>query len=203
MFMNRRKAAGMVVLVLGTGAAVMAYQGVGQSPAKVVPAPTSPAKVVVSNPSMPANDVTDWVAGWPELTTPPENVARNKPVLEALEKPIPMHFPTDTPLSDVITYVRKATEGSGLPKGIIIYVDPIGMQDADKTTADTVTMDLEGLPLKISLRLLLMQLSLRYEVNDGLLTITTTGCYPEGDHPSRSCMTRPGGANSPASNTSS
>ena len=178
MLINKRKAAGMVLLVLGTGAAVMAYQGAN------VPAPfghppyptvlTTPPQVAASEPSTPSNYVTEWVAGWPELTNPPETDARNKPIFEALEKPIPMHFPNDTPLSDVVTYVRKATEGRGLPKGIIIYVDPIGMEDADKTTTDTVTMDLEELPLKTTLRLLLKQLSLTYSVEDGLLTITST-----------------------------
>ncbi len=63
--------------------------------------------------------MTDWVAGWPELTNPPDNNPRTKAILEALEKPIPMHFPDETPLEDVIAYIRTSTEGPGLPKGII------------------------------------------------------------------------------------
>jgi hypothetical protein len=61
-----------------------------------------------------------------------------------------------------------------LPTGIPIYVDPIGLQDADKTLADTVQIQLEGIPLKTTLRLVLKQLSLTYTVKDGLMTITST-----------------------------
>ncbi len=64
MFMNKLKAAGMVVLVLGTGAAVLAYQGSrevgpapGQGPARRA---SNSAKMVASNPSMSSGDVADW-----------------------------------------------------------------------------------------------------------------------------------------------
>jgi hypothetical protein len=52
-----------------------------------------------------------------------------------------MKLETDTPLSDVIKYIKDATqnEAAGLPSGIPIYVDPIGLQDADKSIADSVT----------------------------------------------------------------
>jgi hypothetical protein len=41
----------------------------------------------------------------------------------------------------------------------------------------SVTLELEGIPLRTSLRLLLRQLNLVYGVNDGLLIITS----PESD----------------------
>ena len=68
-----------------------------------------------------------------------------------------MKLETDTPLSDVIKYIKDATqnEAAGLPSGIPIYVDPIGLQDADKSIADSLTIKLEGLPLKTTLRLVL------------------------------------------------
>jgi hypothetical protein len=101
---------------------------------------------------------------------------KTKAILRKLAEPLTMNFETDTPLSDVIKYIKDATqdEAAGLPTGIPIYVDPIGLQDADKTVADTVTMKLEGIPLKSTLRLLLKQLSLTYTVKDGLMTITST-----------------------------
>ena len=40
--------------------------------------------------------------------------------------------------------------------------------------ASTVTMNLEGIPLRTTLRLMLKQLTLTYTVKDGLLTITST-----------------------------
>ena len=109
MFMNKRKAVGVALLMLGTGAAVMAYQGSRQL------GTTSTRRVVDVAPS---NDVTDWVAGWPDLAITPENDPKNKAILEALQKPIPMHFPNETPLREVISYVRKATEGPDCAEGL-------------------------------------------------------------------------------------
>ncbi len=73
-------------------------------------------------------------------------------------------------------YIEHATqdEAAGLPTGIPIYVDPQGLQDADKTMASTVAINLEGMPLRTTLRLLLRQLNLTYTVKDGLLTITSS-----------------------------
>jgi RNA polymerase sigma factor (sigma-70 family) len=170
MFMNKLKAAGMVVLVLGTGAAVMAYQaaqGVGQPPAKHNPAPAPAPKVAM-------DDVSDWIGGWPDLTAQPDKDPRTKAILEALEKPIAMDFSTETPLEDVKKYIQDATKGPSLPNGIPIYIDPIGLQDADKSMSDTVTLALADTPLKHTLRLLLRQVSLLYTVKDGLLIITST-----------------------------
>ncbi len=98
---------------------------------------------------------------------------RSRRVAAELSKPIEMAFQVDTPLAEVIEYVRKSTSGSAFPDGIPIYVDPQALQDADKTLASTVSIDLRGIPLRTSLRLALKQLSLIYQVRDGLLTITT------------------------------
>ena len=176
MLINKFKAVGMMVLVLGTGAAVMAYQaghGTGQSAAKSVPAPRAPAKVVGSKPAMSSEDVADWSAGWPDLTNPPDDNPKSLAILKALDEPFAMHFPAETPITDVLSYIRKATERPELPNGVMIYVDPIGLQDADKTLADPVTIDVEGVPLKTTLELLLKQLSLYYRVKDGLMVITS------------------------------
>jgi len=92
-----------------------------------------------------------------------------------------MNFPNETPLEDVVKYVSQATqdEAAGLPTGIPIYVDPVGLQDADKTMASTVTFNMEGVPLKTALRLLLAQIGLTYHVGEGLLTITSTSADDE------------------------
>jgi RNA polymerase sigma factor (sigma-70 family) len=173
MFMNKLKAAGIVVLVLGTGAAVMAYQATkvaSRAQSKEHPASSKEAQ----GPSMASADVTDWVAGWPDLTTKPDNDPKTKAIHKVLEEPLTMNFGTDTPLSDVIKYIKDATQRPEMPKGLIIYVDPAGLQDADKTIADTVVIELEDVPLKHTLALLLKQLTLRYVVKDGLLTITNS-----------------------------
>ena len=89
-----------------------------------------------------------------------------------LEQPISMPFPQETPLEEVIKYIKSATVSPQLPEGIPIYVDPVGLQEAEKTMSSTVTLALEGVTLKKSLKLLLKQLDLTYTVKDGLMTIT-------------------------------
>ena len=91
----------------------------------------------------------------------------------ALEQPVSIHFADETPLQDVVKFIKSATRGPD-GKGIPIYVDPIGLQESDKTMMSTVRgIDLEGVPLKTCLQLCLKQLDLRYEIRDGLLRITS------------------------------
>ena len=95
-------------------------------------------------------------------------------ILAELDKPVSMPFANETPFEEVIKYIKTATTGNGLDSGIPIYVDPVGLTEADKTMASPVTLNLDGVPLKKSLKLLLKQLELTYTVKDGLMTITST-----------------------------
>jgi hypothetical protein len=98
---------------------------------------------------------------------------RTKMILQKLSEPIPMSFNEETPLEDVLKYVKQATT-TATYQGIPIYVDPIGLNEADKTLQSTVrNLDLDGVPLKITLKLLLKQLDLTYTVKDGFLMITS------------------------------
>ncbi len=97
---------------------------------------------------------------------------RTKSILAKLDQPIAMSFPNETPLEDVLKYIKTATQDAN-DTGIPIYVDPLGMQEADKTLTSPVSIDLEGVPLKRTLRLLLKQLGLTYTVKDGYLMITS------------------------------
>ena len=96
-------------------------------------------------------------------------------ILAKLDARLSMNFPEETPLQEIKDYICRATEdpAAGLPNGIPIYVDPIGLQDADKTMQSTVAIHLEGIPLKTTLRLLLKQIGLTYFVDNGLLRITS------------------------------
>ena len=99
---------------------------------------------------------------------------KSQKLIEKLGESVPMSFNEDTPLEDVLKYVKQATKTSAFPDGIPIYVDPIGLQEAEKSMTSTVrNMDLSGVPLKVTLKLLLNQLDLTYKVKDGLLTITS------------------------------
>jgi hypothetical protein len=101
---------------------------------------------------------------------------RTKAILTQLNERLTISFPTETPLEDVLKYIKLNTQSEelDLPQGIPIYVDPVGLQEADKTLTSQVTLDLEGIPLKTSLRLILKQLGLTYTVKDGLMTITNS-----------------------------
>ncbi len=96
-------------------------------------------------------------------------IADNARILEALEQPIPMRFVNATPLEDVLAHIK--AESRRLNHAIPIYLDPIGLNETEKTQSLPVTIDLEGVPLKTSLRLLLKPLNLDYRVREGVLWI--------------------------------
>ena len=109
---------------------------------------------------------------------PSEGVAAaDARIREALEQPITMSFPHETPLEEVLTYVKSNTQGQelGLPSGIPIYVDPSGLQEVEKTHQSPVTIDVQGVPLRTTLHLILKQLGLTYGVEGGLLLIVNEG----------------------------
>ena len=96
---------------------------------------------------------------------------KSKMILAMLEEPLSMSFANETPLEDVLKYIKSATQGPN-DTGIQIYVDPVGLNAAEKTMTSPVTLDVDGVPLKTTLRLMLNQLGLTYSVRDGLLMIT-------------------------------
>jgi hypothetical protein len=174
MLVNTFKWAGLAVLVCGlafTGVGVMARQNAGAKHEEPRPALTTLA-----------------VNAEPETSAPisPESVAtpkanpdgrakdpKSQQILAKLDEPISMSFNEETPLEDVLKYVRQATTTKTY-SGIPIYVDPLGLQEAEKSMTSTVRyMDLEGVPLRRTLQLLLQQLDLIYFVDDGLLYITS------------------------------
>ncbi len=106
--------------------------------------------------------------------------------MKALERPIPMRFPEPTPLEDVLKYVKKATANPEQPD-IPIYVDPLGLQEAERSLQSPVSIDIEGVPLRASLDLCLDQLGLHYFVRDGCVRITSLDdeSQPEGEDPYR------------------
>ncbi len=106
-----------------------------------------------------------------------KQLTRNLAVFNALEKSIPLSFARETPLEDVLKYVKKETSLPALPSGIPIYVDPEGLRRVGKSMSSRVRIDLQGVPLGTTLRLLLKQLGLTYEVNGGLLIISSPGPF--------------------------
>jgi hypothetical protein len=114
-----------------------------------------------------------------------EPKAANARILQALDQPISMSFANETPLEDILKYIQQATQGPD-GKQIAIYVDPVGLQEAEKSMTSTVTIDMEGVPLRSTLRECLTQLGLEYYVGDGFLKISSRSrVWPVFDDPFR------------------
>jgi hypothetical protein len=122
-------------------------------------------------------------AGGPADDAGPGNDPASRMILAKLEEPIVMSFANETPLDDVLKYIKQATVNPRYA-GIPIYIDPLGLQEAERSVNSTVTIDLEGVPLRRTLQLILAQLGLVYYVEDGMLYITSEGSEQMPLHPS-------------------
>ena len=109
-------------------------------------------------------------AGFWSFIRPVGDDAKSQRILAKLEEPVSMSFANATPLEDVLKYIKAATSDPDYA-GIQIYVDPVALKEAEKTMTSRVTLDVEGVPLKTTLRLMLNQLGLDYVVEDGMLKI--------------------------------
>lgn len=129
------------------------------------------------NPEVRENRLRMSIAGLAKDVAKIDSSPATKTVLKSLEKPIAMNFANETPLEDVLKYVKSATAvkttGGDETPGLQIYVEPRGLYEAETTMNSPVTLDLEGVPLKTTLRLLLKQLGLAYCVKDGLIIISS------------------------------
>ena len=120
---------------------------------------------------IPTDQFLDAIRRWsPRLdrSTDPANAR----ILEALEQPIPMPFPDETPLDKLLAYIKQATSTPTYP-GIPIYIERRLSTGSNVSLNATVQIDLEGVPLKTTLRLCLKQLGCGYSVQDGYLRIAT------------------------------
>jgi hypothetical protein len=104
--------------------------------------------------------------------TTPEVVLQNKTILSVLENPIDMAFPDGDSLNDVLKYVRAATSTPSFP-GLQVHVEPAGLEKAKQSLTSRVTIDLERVPLRTTLKVVLKQLGLAYKVWNGFVVITS------------------------------
>ncbi len=98
---------------------------------------------------------------------------RSQKIVAELGKLIDLSLPCEPPLEAVNKIVRTATKSATFPEGIPMYVDPLGLQEAEKTMTSPVVFDVKDVPFRTSLALILKQLGLAYTVKDGLLSITS------------------------------
>jgi hypothetical protein len=112
---------------------------------------------------------------WYVNQAPPSTVGTavtNAWIHEVLTQPIAMRYPNGIPLEEALAEIQVATKGPG-GRGLSFYVDPIGLQEAEKTMQSPIAINLEGAPLRTTLRLILKQLDLTYAIQDGVVLITS------------------------------
>ncbi len=103
---------------------------------------------------------------------PHESDPATKLILDRLEDKIDLSF-EKTSLEDVVKFITSATRRGPNDRGIPIYVDPMGLVEAEKTLATPVSFTAKGDPLKSSLDRLLKSISLTYTVKHGFMMITS------------------------------
>jgi hypothetical protein len=97
---------------------------------------------------------------------------QTKLIEDRLAEKIDLSF-ENTALEDVLKFIKTATRKGPNDNGIPIYVDPVGLNEAEKTLATPISFVAQGEPLKSSLERLLKSIGLTYHVRDGLLTVTS------------------------------
>ena len=129
-----------------------------------------------STPRRPSCSRSRWPSPGGGYTGPIEaHDDRSQRIIAELAKPFPMSFKQETPLEDVVQ-VRQAPapRARRSPTASRSTSTRSGSRKPTRTMTSTVTqLDLEGVPLRTTLKLLLNQLDLTYVVKDGLLTITS------------------------------
>lgn len=107
------------------------------------------------------------------LAARPMSPAATRTWLKLQEK-LDMPFEQETPLEDVIKYIgQKTADPKDFPEGIPFYLHPAGLREAEKTPTSSVTLNLKGIPLATTLKLILEQHDLAYHIqDDGILIVT-------------------------------
>jgi RNA polymerase sigma factor (sigma-70 family) len=98
---------------------------------------------------------------------------KSRAILALLDRPMTVTF-QETPLRDVFKFLRDQSQTRDNKRGINIYVDPSAVfSNGNRIDLDTpVTLDLEDVPLRRILQLVLLPQGLSYGVVDGILVIS-------------------------------
>lgn len=112
------------------------------------------------------------IAGLSATVAKFEENAANKAALAALDKPFSLRLAEKSTLDDLLKKIKTeliTDDGDAIP----VYVDPQGLEEAGASFKSPVTIDLENVPLKFSLRLALKQMDLAYCVREGVVIISS------------------------------
>jgi cyanophycinase len=97
---------------------------------------------------------------------------RTRAILARLEERVSMPFPEETPLDEVLQHIRRAAEKGPDDPGLPIYIDPMGLQRAERSLNATVMIHETAIPLKDALTRVLASLRMAYIVKDDVLIVT-------------------------------
>ena len=97
----------------------------------------------------------------------------NRAIHDVLARPLPLGQPDEVPFDVVLAEIRAKTKGSAFPKGLPIYIDPIALQVNDIHMAMPVKINTQAAPLGRSLEHVFGQLRLVYEIENGLVKVTS------------------------------
>ncbi|WP_422926211.1 hypothetical protein [Singulisphaera sp. PoT] len=125
-------------------------------------------KTVVSDGGEAKTIIEGAVATQPDLPAPHHHPTEHGPsVVDALERPFTLPFGTPTRLEEACAHLRRILRAP-------VVLDRAALHRKDVRPDDPVELDLEGVRLKVGLKLLLDQVGLTYKVvpEDNLLIIT-------------------------------
>lgn len=95
-------------------------------------------------------------------------------VWTALQKKVAVPFAAETSLEDFLKFIKTSTSDKENSEGVTLYVDPVGLNEAEKTMSSPITLNLGAVRLETALQLALSQLDLTFWVHpDGIVYITT------------------------------
>jgi hypothetical protein len=98
---------------------------------------------------------------------------KNAGVLTALQRRVAVPFDKETPLSNFIQYIKTSTVAPERPEGISIYVDPVGLDEVEKTAESPIRLAVSDVTLAQGLKLALNQIGMTYWVeDDGLVVVS-------------------------------
>jgi hypothetical protein len=100
---------------------------------------------------------------------------KERAIEHSLDQTIDLPFGGETPLEDLIEYLKAATKSPELPDGLPFYAAQAELWGAEKTMQSPVTIDLKEVAIRTGLRLALRQLDLKFVVSDGLVQILYVG----------------------------
>ena len=90
-----------------------------------------------------------------------------------LQEPITLDFAKETPFEDALKFIKLKAQGKD-GKPLTLYVDPVGLQEAEKTMTSPVQVELADVSVDTALKLILKQLGLMHYIQkDGVVVITS------------------------------